>query len=76
MLAGNRRGQAAMHYTLGMMGLFERRIAEAAQCFDAALELFRAVGDEHGCALVLYNSATVDWLRCQETGMRAKSLSR
>jgi DNA-binding SARP family transcriptional activator len=71
--AGNRRGEAAMHYSLGTMRLFQRRIDEAEEHFDVALALFRAVGDEHGCALVLRNAATVDGLRSHEAVMVAKS---
>ncbi|HEY0451208.1 AfsR/SARP family transcriptional regulator [Actinophytocola sp.] len=69
--AGNRRGEAAMHYTLGTMRLFQRRIAEADERFRTALAMFRAVGDEHGCALVLRNMATVEGLRSRETAMAA-----
>jgi DNA-binding SARP family transcriptional activator len=70
--AGNRRGQAAMHYMLGTMRLFQRRIAEAEESFGTALEIFGAVGDEHGRALVLRNAATADGLRSREAAMSAK----
>ncbi|EHR52736.1 DNA-binding transcriptional activator of the SARP family [Saccharomonospora marina XMU15] len=61
--AGNRRGHAAMLYSLGTMQLFQNRLADAEKCFASALELFEAVGDEHGCALVTRNAATVDRMR-------------
>jgi DNA-binding SARP family transcriptional activator/tetratricopeptide (TPR) repeat protein len=70
--AGNRRGQAAMHYTLGAMRLFQGRLREAEECFDTALETFREVGDEQGSALALRDAATVDGLRSREAEMLAK----
>jgi DNA-binding SARP family transcriptional activator len=70
--AGNRRGQAAMRYSLGTLSLSQRRLAEAEEHFEAALESFRADGDAHGCALVLRNGAMVDRLRGHSTAMLAK----
>src|SRR5205823_4654388 len=54
--AGNRRGQAASMYTLGSLHLVQRRLAEAEECFTTALDEFTALGDTHGCALVLRNA--------------------
>jgi len=70
--AGNRRGQAAMLYSLGTMAMSQRRLAAAEDRFAAALEIFRADGDEHGRALVLRNSAMVDRMRARRTAMLAK----
>jgi DNA-binding SARP family transcriptional activator len=69
---GNRRGQAAMHYTLGELRLFQGRLPEAEKCFGVALENFREVGDEHGSALALRDAATVDGLRSREPEMLVK----
>jgi tetratricopeptide (TPR) repeat protein len=70
--AGNRRGQAAMHYTIGAMRLFQGRLREAEECFGTALEKFREIGDEHGSALALRDAATVDGLRSREAEMLEK----
>ena len=72
MRAGNRRGQAAMQYSLGSMSMSQRRLASAEERFAAALEIFRVDGDMHGCALVLRNAAMVDRLRGRSTAMIAK----
>jgi tetratricopeptide (TPR) repeat protein len=70
--AGNRRGQAAMLYSLGALAMSQRRLAVAEERFAAALEIFRADGDAHGCALVLRNAAMVDRLRNRSTATFAK----
>lgn len=70
--ADNLRGRAAMLYSLGTMHSFQTRLVEAERCFTAALELFQAVGDDHGMALVLRNGATVDRLRNRGAAMLAK----
>jgi DNA-binding SARP family transcriptional activator len=70
--AGNRRGQAAMLYSLGSMAMSQRRLGAAEERFAAALELFRADGDAHGRALVLRNAAMVDRLRGRSSAMLAK----
>jgi DNA-binding SARP family transcriptional activator/tetratricopeptide (TPR) repeat protein len=70
--AGNRRGQAAMQYSLGSMSMSQRRLACAEERFAAALEIFRGDGDKHGCALVLRNTAMVDRLRGRSRAMIAK----
>lgn len=58
--SGNRRGRAAMLYSLGTLCLFQTRLGDAEWHFSSALEIFRDLDDEHGSALVLRNSATVD----------------
>lgn len=70
--AGNRRGQAAMLYSLGSMAMSQRRLAVAEERFTAALEIFRADEDRHGCALVLRNAAMVDRMRGRSTAMLAR----
>ncbi|MDQ3785834.1 MAG: NB-ARC domain-containing protein, partial [Actinomycetota bacterium] len=70
--AGNRRGQAAMLYSLGSQAMSQRRLAAAEERFAAALEIFREDGDKHGCALVLRNAAMVDRLRGRSTDMLTK----
>lgn len=70
--AGNRRGRAAMLYSLGAMHSHQTRLSEAERCFSAALEIFEREGDDHGYALVLRNSATLDRLRNRDAVMMAK----
>jgi DNA-binding SARP family transcriptional activator/tetratricopeptide (TPR) repeat protein len=60
---GNRRGEAAMRYSLGTLHMFQQRVDEAERSFDVALRLFDAVGDRHGRALVLRNAGYVHRLR-------------
>ncbi|MEE1739722.1 BTAD domain-containing putative transcriptional regulator [Streptomyces sp. BE147] len=56
----NRRGQAAMLYSLGTLHMFQYRLDEARGRLGLAGELFRQVGDVHGEALALRNLAFVD----------------
>ncbi len=70
--AGNRRGQAVMLYSLGVMRLYQNRLDEAEARFASALHMFDDLGDEHGRALVLRNAATVDRLRDRVPEMLAK----
>ncbi|MFC4856999.1 AfsR/SARP family transcriptional regulator [Actinophytocola glycyrrhizae] len=70
--AGNRRGQAAMLYSLGSLAMSQRRFTAAEERFAAALEIFRAESDQHGCALVLRNAAMVDRCRGRSGAMLAK----
>ncbi|WP_240495104.1 NB-ARC domain-containing protein [Streptomyces showdoensis] len=56
----NRRGQAAMLYSLGALHMFEYKLDEARGRLGPACELFRQVGDVHGEALALRNLAFVD----------------
>ncbi|WP_182885317.1 AfsR/SARP family transcriptional regulator [Microbispora sp. H10885] len=51
--AGDRRGQAAMHYSTGLLWAAEQRYADARGSLDTALELFRQTGDDHGVALTI-----------------------
>ncbi|HEY0449922.1 AfsR/SARP family transcriptional regulator [Actinophytocola sp.] len=70
--AGNRRGHAAMLYSLGAMHLVHTRLAEAERCYSAALAIFEDEGDEHGCALVLRSAAIVDRFHNRDAAMLAK----
>jgi tetratricopeptide (TPR) repeat protein len=70
--ADNQRGRAAMLYSLGAMHSHQTRLTEAERCFTAALEIFEREGDDHGYALVLRNSATLDRLRNRDAVMMAK----
>ena len=56
----NRRGQAAMLYSLGSLHMFEYKLDEARSRLGLACELFDQVGDVHGGALALRNLAFVD----------------
>ncbi|WP_405084949.1 AfsR/SARP family transcriptional regulator [Microbispora sp. NBC_01389] len=49
--AGDRRGQAVMHYSTGLLSAAEQRYADARGSLDTALELFRQTGDDQGVAL-------------------------
>lgn len=69
---GNRRGQAAMLYSMGSLHMSQKRLPDAERSFAAALDIFTAEGDEHGCALVLRNAAFVDRLQGRADDMRAK----
>ncbi|WP_329562993.1 tetratricopeptide repeat protein [Streptomyces uncialis] len=59
----NRRGQAAMLYSLGSLHMFEYRLDEAGSRLGAARKLFREVGDRHGQALAIRNLAFIDQVR-------------
>ena len=58
--AGDRRGEAAMRYSLGELELFRQRYATARPHLDAALSLFELAGDRHGQALTLRDAALID----------------
>ncbi|WP_440081573.1 AfsR/SARP family transcriptional regulator [Streptosporangium sp. LJ11] len=58
--AGDRRGEAAMRYSLGTLALFRQRYTDARPHLEAALPLFEAVGDRHGQALTLRNAALIE----------------
>jgi DNA-binding SARP family transcriptional activator/predicted ATPase len=66
------RGHAAMLYSLGSMYLNQSRLADTEHCYVRALEIFEAVGDEHGCALVLRNAAIIDRMRNRSHAMLDK----
>ncbi len=70
--AGNRRGEAAMQYSLGSMAMSQRRLAIAEERFGAALDLFRTADDDHGRALVLRNAAMVDRMYGRGSAMLTK----
>jgi len=70
--ADNRRGYAAMLYSLGTLNLAQKRLADAGKCFAEALEIFSEVGDGHGRALVLRNSAIIDNLHGDSATMLEK----
>jgi DNA-binding SARP family transcriptional activator len=59
--AGNRRGEAAMLYSLGNLTAGQRP-ADAARYQDAAMRAFCALDDSHGRALTLANMAFADRL--------------
>src|SRR5262249_39929490 len=52
--------------------MFQKRLAEAEQCFAAALEIFDADHHMHGRALVLRNIALVDGLYGNSAAMLTK----
>ncbi len=58
---GNRRGEAAVLYSLGNLTVVER-LGEAAHYLEPALELFSQLDDTHGVALTLVALAFVDRL--------------
>ena len=58
--AGNRDGEAAMRYSLGALHMFQKRLAEAKECFTSAIAMFCATGNTHGRALAVRNMAIVD----------------
>jgi DNA-binding SARP family transcriptional activator/tetratricopeptide (TPR) repeat protein len=58
--AGNRRGEAAMLYSMGALSLVERRFEEAAKQLHQALNLFTELGDVHGQGLSQRNLAYLD----------------
>ncbi|MQA81104.1 MAG: transcriptional regulator [Streptosporangiales bacterium] len=60
---GDRRGEAAMLYALGVLALHERKLAEATEPLTAALELSEGLGDDLGVALALRHLATVHSLQ-------------
>ncbi|GAA4094929.1 AfsR/SARP family transcriptional regulator [Actinomadura miaoliensis] len=69
--AGNRRGEAAMLYSLGTVAL-TGRVHDAAREFGRALELFESLDDVHGRALAQGGLAVVDRLG----GMYGPALTR
>jgi DNA-binding SARP family transcriptional activator len=70
--ANNRRGRAAMLYSLGTMHFVHTRLEAAGRCYSSALELFEAEGDDHGSALVLRNAGIVDRMQNQSGQAREK----
>ncbi|MFD9702555.1 BTAD domain-containing putative transcriptional regulator [Lentzea sp. NPDC059081] len=70
--ADNWLGMAATRYSLGTLHMFQARLDDAEKCFAGAVELFDAVGNAHGRALVLRNYAHVHGLRGDTVVMMAK----
>jgi DNA-binding SARP family transcriptional activator len=68
---GNRRGQAAMLYSLGALHLVQHRYTEAAGRLEAALGLFREIDDRHGEALTLRHVGFVERLNGDLAAARA-----
>ncbi|MFD4371329.1 BTAD domain-containing putative transcriptional regulator [Streptomyces sp. NPDC058486] len=56
----NRRGQAAMLYSLGSLHMFQYKLDDARGRLGLARDLFLRVGDVHGEGLALRNLAFVD----------------
>jgi DNA-binding SARP family transcriptional activator/tetratricopeptide (TPR) repeat protein len=69
--AGNRRGEAALLYSLANLEL-GLRPDEAVRCLDPALSIFVQLGDRHGRALTLSALASIDRL----SGRHAAALER
>ncbi|QSB12898.1 tetratricopeptide repeat protein [Natronosporangium hydrolyticum] len=61
--SGNRRGQAALWYSLGGMALAQLRLTDAQRDLTRALSWFAEVGDVHGRGLALRDLASVDRLQ-------------
>jgi DNA-binding SARP family transcriptional activator len=70
--ADNHRGQAAMLYSLGTLHLSSKNLGAADRHLGLALTRFEALGDTHGCALVLRNAAHVHRLRGDAAAAVAK----
>ncbi|OIJ96315.1 AfsR/SARP family transcriptional regulator [Streptomyces monashensis] len=70
--SGNRRGEAAMRYSMGTLRMFQKRLAEADEWYGTALGLFREIGDDHGVALVLRYAAHIAWMQDRHAEMLAK----
>jgi DNA-binding SARP family transcriptional activator len=58
--AGDRRGQAVILYSIGCLGIAEKRFADARQSLDKAADLFTAIEDDQGSALVGRNIAFLE----------------
>ncbi|HEV8559938.1 MAG TPA: BTAD domain-containing putative transcriptional regulator [Actinophytocola sp.] len=73
--AGNRRGLAASLLSLGTLHMAQKRLADAEDCFTTAIDIFDALSDVHGCALVQRNAAFVSRLRGDTRTMRTRYYS-
>lgn len=60
--AGDRRGEAAVRYSLGSLGLFEQRYGTARADLERSSALFAELSDDYGRALVARNLAILDRL--------------
>jgi DNA-binding SARP family transcriptional activator/tetratricopeptide (TPR) repeat protein len=58
--AGNSRGIAAVHGSLGSLYINQRRLRDAGVAVTTALSMFEEVGDGHGVALGLRDSALIE----------------
>ncbi|MFF5209706.1 BTAD domain-containing putative transcriptional regulator [Streptosporangium sp. NPDC000396] len=58
--AQDRRGQAAVLYSMGSLSITEQRFDDAQRDFEAAVELFQEVGDDRGMALAIRNIGFLD----------------
>ncbi|MBS2532130.1 tetratricopeptide repeat protein [Catenulispora sp. NF23] len=58
--AADRRGEAAMRYSLGSLDMFELRNDTAQAQLEAAARIFTELGDRHGAGLALRNIAVID----------------
>ena len=58
--AGDRRGQAAMWYVLGLLHGWHRRHDRARTALETAIGMFDELGDGHGSALALRSLAVVE----------------
>lgn len=58
--AGDRRGEAAMRYSLGSLHMFEVDNAGARHQFGLAAAIYQELDDRYGAALVLRNVAVLD----------------
>lgn len=61
--AGDRRGEAAMRYSLGALHMLERKSEAAASQFEPAYELYQQLADRRGMALVLRELGRLDRAR-------------
>lgn len=61
--AGNRRGEAAVLYSLAGLAIFQRRLDEALHHLEPAMRTFLEIGDEHGWALAAQDVAFVHRVR-------------
>ncbi|WP_146103771.1 AfsR/SARP family transcriptional regulator [Nonomuraea solani] len=59
----NRRGEAAMLYSLGVLALEQQRLDEASAHLGLAMRVFTEVGEAHGRALGLRHLGALDHLR-------------
>src|SRR5690606_18283301 len=55
--AGNRRGEAAMLYSLGSLSIVQQRFDDAHDLLSRALAMFTEWGDTHACGLAQRNLA-------------------
>ncbi|MQA80740.1 MAG: tetratricopeptide repeat protein [Streptosporangiales bacterium] len=71
---GNRRGRAAMLYSLGSLGSHIRSTDEGIAYIAEAVEAFRALGDAHGTGLALRNLTSLRRWRGDGEHLRSPAL--